>query len=53
MTNFPKFTGENLLEGGEVSIIWEDEVASIHISCPTKQLEGDFSDNTKDRAGSS
>ena len=46
-------TGESLLEGGEVSIIWEDEVASIHIGCPAKQLEGDFGDNTKDCAGSS
>ncbi len=46
-------TGESLLKGGEVSVIWEDEVASIHISCPAKQLEGDFGDYTKDRASSS
>ena len=46
-------TGGRLLEGGEVGIIWQDEVAGIHIPCAAKQLEADFGDNTKDGAGSS
>ena len=50
---FQRTTGEGLLEGGEVSIVWKDEVAGIHITCPPKQLEGDFGDNTKDGASSS
>ena len=50
---FQYTTVERLLEGGEVGIIWEDEVAGIHIPCAAKQLEGDFGDNTKDGAGSS
>ena len=38
---------ESLLKGGEVAIVWEDEVASIHIPCPPKQLEGAFRNNTE------